>query len=672
MRLIIDYFKEEMFHDHDHSNLHHDHDHDHDHGHDHDHSHEAEMNRLGIAMLVIGAVMLLAAMLLKGIPALSLFLYIGAYIIIGGPVLLRAGHNISRGRIFDENFLMSIATIGAFAIGQYGEGVSVMLFYQIGEMFQDLALNRSRKSIAELMDIRPDFAVVKTEAGEERVNPEEVQIGQLILVRPGERIPLDGVVSQGNSILDVSALTGESMPKNVAPGDLVYSGSINKEGLLLVEVTKLFGESTVARILELVEEAGDRKAPTEKFITKFAAYYTPFVVFSALGIALIPPLLAGGVGFAEWLRRALIFLVVSCPCALVISIPLGFFGGIGAASKEGILVKGGNFLEALNNIDTVVFDKTGTLTKGVFKVTEIKSKGNLTEEELLRLAAHGESYSNHPIGKSIVEAYEATGFEEGQKIAGRIDKGKISSYEEIAGHGIKVTVDGKKLLLGNRKLVENAWEILSGGTVVHMEVDGEYAGYIKISDQIKPDSKKTIEKLKALGVGKTVMLTGDSQAEGQRVGKELGLDEVYAELLPQEKVEILEALEKKIKGKGRLIFVGDGINDAPVLIRAHVGVAMGGLGSDAAIEAADIVLMTDEPSKIIKGIEIAGRTRKIVWQNIIFAMGVKAIVLLLGAFGLATMWEAVFADVGVALLAILNAMRVKTSATAIGGRNRLS
>lgn len=637
MNLIIDYLKEEMLHDHDHTELHH-----------HDH---CQVNRLGLVLLGVGALMFFAAIIIKNPVSLSVGLYFAAYLIIGGPVLLRAGYNITKGKIFDENFLMSIATIGAFVIGQYAEGVSVMLFYQIGEMFQDLALDRSRKSIADLMDIRPDYAVVKTEEGEYRLDPDQVEIGQIIIVKPGERIPLDGTVVNGQSVLDVSALTGESLPKDVAPGDSVYSGSINKQGLLQIEVTKPFGESTVYRILELVEKAGERKAPTEKFITKFAKYYTPIVVFAAVAIALIPPLAMGGLGFGEWFRRALIFLVIACPCALVISIPLGFFGGIGGASTAGVLVKGGNFLEALNQLDTVVFDKTGTLTKGVFKVTKVESLGDLSEDELLKLAAHGESYSNHPIGKSIVEAYEAGG--------GEIDKDLIADYEEISGQGIRVEIGGRKVSLGNRKLIKDALEVHETGSIVHISLDGKYEGYIKISDEIKEDSKATIEKLKALGVGRTVMLTGDNQAEAQRVAEELGLDEVYAELLPHQKVEILEELEGKIKGKGKLLFAGDGINDAPVLARAHIGVAMGGLGSDAAIEAADIVLMTDEPSKIIEGIAIAKRTRKIVWQNIVFAMGVKLVVLVFGAFGMATMWEAVFADVGVALIAILNAMRVK-------------
>ena len=645
MNLIVDFLREEMKHEHGHDGLHH-------------HDHADGSKRMNFIMIGSGAVILLLAIVFRDLSVLSIALYFAAYFIIGGPVLLRAIRNISHGIIFDENFLMSLATVGALIIGQFGEAVSVMLFYQIGEIFQDLALERSRKSIAGLMDIRPDFAVIKTKDGENKVNPEEVEKGQTILVRPGERIPLDGVVTAGNSTLDTSAITGESLPKDVSPGDLVYSGAINEGGLLEIQVTKPFAESTVSRILELVEEAGERKAPTEKFITKFASYYTPFVVFSAAAIAVIPPILFSEAGFGDWFRRALIFLVIACPCALVISIPLGFFGGIGAASRQGILVKGGNYLEALNSLDTVVFDKTGTLTKGVFKVTEVKSAGKLTEGEILRLAAHGESYSNHPIGKSIIEAYAEShkSMASGEDI---INREIVKDYEEIAGNGIRATIEGRKLLVGNHKLVKGGPETENTGTIVFVGVDGEYAGFIRIADEIKEDSRLAVSGLRKAGIKKIVMLTGDRRAEGEKVGKQLGLDQVYAELLPQQKVEILETLEKQVEGKGKLLFAGDGINDAPVLARAHIGVAMGGLGSDAAIEAADIVLMTDEPSKLIKGIEIAGKTRRIVWQNIVFAMGVKAAVLALGALGMATMWEAVFADVGVALLAILNAMRVK-------------
>ncbi len=582
---------------------------------------------------------------------MELTVFLISYIISGGKIVLRALKNIIRGQVFDENFLMSIATIGAFFIGEYPEGVAVMLFFQVGELFQELAVNRSRKSISALMDIRPDFANLKVGDDLKRVSPEEVSIGDVILVKPGEKVPLDGNIVEGSSMVDTSALTGESVPREVEAGNDVLSGFINKNGVLTIEVTREFGESTVAKILDLVQNASSRKAPTENFITKFARYYTPVVVVIAVLLAIVPPLIVPGTTFSDWVYRALVFLVISCPCALVVSIPLGFFGGIGGASRSGVLVKGSNYLEALNNVETVIFDKTGTLTKGVFNVTEINPQNNFTKEELIEYAAYAESYSNHPIAISILKAYEK-----------EVDKNKIENYEEISGHGIKVKVEGKEILAGNIKLMSKDnikySKIETVGTVVHVSLNNVYAGYIVISDEVKEDSASAIKALKALGIKKTVMLTGDSKSVGEKVGRQLGLDEVYAELLPTEKVEKLELLDSQKSMKGKLVFVGDGINDAPVLARADIGIAMGGLGSDAAIEAADIVIMTDEPSKIATGIKIAKRTRKIVWQNIILAMLVKLIFLILGATGVASLWEAVFADVGVTVIAVMNAMRV--------------
>lgn len=620
---------------------------------------ERDINKLdGVATayverisLGLGAAIFVVALLVNFPFWLEFSLFLISYLLVGGKVILRALNNISRGQVFDENFLMSVASIGAFAIGEFPEGVSVMLFYQVGVFFQDMAVNRSRKSITALMDIRPDFANLKVDDEVRKVSPDEVGIGDQIIVKPGEKVPLDGKVIEGKSTLDTSALTGESLPRDVEAGNDVLSGSINKNGLLMVEVTKEFGESTITKILDLVQNASSKKAPTENFITKFARYYTPFIVFSAAALAFIPPLVVPGAIFSEWINRALVFLVVSCPCALVVSIPLSFFGGIGEASKNGILVKGSNYLEALSNVDTVVFDKTGTLTKGIFKVTSIMSNGSIPDTELLQYAAYAESYSNHPIALSIQKAYGK-----------EIDKNEFSDYEEIPGHGTKVKVKGKTILAGNTKLMN--WGSISYeesntfGTVVHLAIDGNYAGLIVISDEIKPDSQKTMKELKNSGVRNLVMLTGDSKPVGEKIGKDIGLDEVYTELLPHQKVEMLEMLDKKKTTKGKLVFVGDGINDAPVLARANVGVAMGGLGSDAAIEAADVVLMTDEPSMLVTAIRIAKRTRNIVWQNIIFALGVKGVILLLGAFGITTMWEAVFGDVGVAVIAILNAMRV--------------
>jgi len=611
---------------------------------------EQESNKSEIIRLAIGAIIFLIATAMKFPNSVELLLYLASYVLVGGEVVLGALRNIRRGQVFDENFLMSIATIGAFAIGEYPEGVAVMLFYQIGEMFQDLAVNRSRKSISALMDIRPDFANLKINDDIKKVEPEEVKIGDIIIVKPGEKVPLDGKIIEGNSMVDTAALTGESVPREVGVGDNILSGVINKNGLLAIKVEKEFGDSTVAKILDLVQNASSKKAPTENFITKFARYYTPAVVFSALALAIIPPLVIDGAIFSDWIYRALAFLVVSCPCALVVSIPLGFFGGIGGASKNGILVKGGNYLEALNDVEIVVFDKTGTLTKGIFKVTEIKPEKNISEDELIAYAAFAENYSNHPIATSILRAY-------GREIA----TDKVKNHEEISGHGVKVIAYGQEVLVGNYKLMnkENISynEVESIGTVVHVAVDKKYAGYIVISDEVKDDSAKAIKALKAIGIKKTVMLTGDNKTVGAKIAKELGLDEVYAELLPDQKVEKLELLYKEKSAKGKIVFVGDGINDAPVLARADIGIAMGGVGSDAAIEAADVVIMTDEPSKIASAIKIAKKTRSIVMQNIVFALGVKLVILVLVAFGMGTMWEAVFGDVGVALIAVLNAMR---------------
>jgi Cd2+/Zn2+-exporting ATPase len=607
--------------------------------------------------LILGMVLFVLELVFDQLPSITVVpfarfaVFLAAYLLVGGEVLVKAIRNITRGEIFDENFLMSIATIGAFAIGEYPEGAAVMIFYQIGEAFQNYAVGRSRKSISALMDIRPDYANLKTAAGLERVSPEAVRVGDLIVVKPGEKIPLDGVVVEGFSALDTSALSGESLPRDVERGSAVLSGSINKSGLLTIEVNKAFGESTVSKILYLVQNAGNKKSVTENFITKFARYYTPAVVFSAAALAFLPPLLIPGASFAEWINRALVFLVVSCPCALVISIPLSFFGGIGGASRNGILIKGSNYLEALTQVDTVVFDKTGTLTKGVFSVTKIVPAGNITEETLLYYAAHAESASNHPIALSIRNAYKK-----------EIDHGTIGAYEEIAGKGVCVRVGEDTVLAGNARFFEAAGIALPPaeelGTLVYLAVNGGYAGYIVISDELKADSRRAVEELRAIGVKRIAMFTGDSKAVGEGIAKQLGLDRVYAELLPHQKVEYLEALEQDRSGSGKLVFVGDGINDAPVLARSDVGIAMGGIGSDAAIEAADVVLMTDEPSKIAGAVRIARRTRNIVWQNIVFALSIKGLILVLGALGMATMWEAVFGDVGVALIAVLNAMRV--------------
>lgn len=611
---------------------------------------DEEGHKKEIVELVIGGTLFVVGLIFKFQNWLELTIFLISYIIVGRKVVLSAIKGIVRGQVFSEHFLMSVATIGAFFVGEYPEGVAVMLFYLVGELFEDMAVDNSRKSISELMDIRPDYANLQVGEELKKVSPDEVNIGNKIVVKPGEKIPLDGKVIEGTSMVDTAALTGESVPRELKPGSDALSGFVNKNGVLTIEVTKGFGESTVSKILDLVQNASNKKAPTEKFITKFARYYTPVVVFGALALAIIPPLVIPGASFSDWIYRGLVFLVVSCPCALVLSIPLGFLGGIGGASKKGILVKGGNYLEALNNVEAVVFDKTGTLTKGVFKVTKAISENGYTEDELIKYAAYAESYSNHPIALSIIAAYHA-----------EIDKDKIENYQEIAGHGIKVNVNGKEVLVGNTKLMisENIQytDVDTLGTVVHVAIDKKYAGSIIISDEVKEDSAKTIKELKALGVRKTVMLTGDLKKVADNIGKELGLDKVYSELLPADKVEKVESLEAQKSHKGKIVFVGDGINDAPVLARADIGIAMGGLGSDAAIEAADVVIMTDEPHKVASAIKIAKRTRNIVSQNIVFALGVKAIFLVLGALGLASMWAAVFADMGVALIAVVNAMR---------------
>ncbi len=601
----------------------------------------------------IGIPLYIIAIVFSFSPLVEFGLFFLSFVLIGSEVLLRALRNLSEGKVFDENFLMSIATIGAFAIGQYAEGVAVMLFYQVGEYFQSLAVNHSRKSISSLMEIRPDFANLIQDETTISVDPDQILVGDFILVKPGEKVPLDGVVESGQSMLDTSAITGESVPRKVTVGDEILSGTINQSGVLTIKVTKVFGESTVSKILELVENAHHLKAPTENFITKFAKVYTPIVVFLALGLAVIPPLLNQGT-FNDWIYRALVFLVVSCPCALVISIPLGFFGGIGGASKEGILMKGSQYLEALNQIHTVVFDKTGTLTKGVFQVTNVYSVPGLTKEEFIEYGALAESYSTHPIAKSIVNAYGKN-----------IDESLIKDYEEISGEGIQATIKGRKVLLGNKNYISKETLIPSTlnenkdmGTKIYMSIDGEFSGYLVISDEIKEDSKLAIDSLRKIGVKRLIMLTGDLETVALEVASHLKLDGYYAELLPHQKVEKMEELKKNHSEKGKLVFVGDGINDAPVLALADIGIAMGGLGSDAAIEAADVVIMNDEPSKIVTAIKVARRTRTIVWQNIFFAFGVKAIVLVLGAGGLATMWEAVFADVGVTIIAVFNAMRV--------------
>lgn len=627
-----------------------------------------------IIRLAIGGVLFVAAVLMPAEPyLLKLAVYLAAYLEIGYKVLWKAVRNISRGKVFDENFLMAIASVGAFATGEFPEAVAVMLFYQVGELFEDYAVGKSRKSITELMNIRPDYANLKVDGADtKKVDPDEVKIGDIIVVRPGEKVPLDGIVLSGSSMLDTAALTGESVPRSIREGEEILSGCINQSGLLEVKVTKEFGESTVSKILELVENASSQKAKMENFITRFAAVYTPAVVGAAVVLALLPPILIGsgivggaggaevagaagfsGVLFKDWLYRALNFLVVSCPCALVISVPLSFFGGIGGASKIGLLVKGSNYLEAAAHTEFVVMDKTGTLTKGVFEVESVKTAGDMSEDEILRYGAYAEANSGHPISVSIREAFET-------RSGKKIDKSQIGDVTEIAGHGIAAVVGGHKVLAGNGKLMKREGisyeECETPGTVVHIAVDGKYEGCVTIADQIKEDAAAAISGLKARGI-KTVMLTGDSKAVAEAVGRRLGIDEVHAELLPEDKVAEVEKLLAAKSPKGKLMFVGDGINDAPVLARADVGAAMGGLGSDAAIEAADVVIMTDEPSKLLSLMDIARKTLGIAKQNVVFALAVKLIVLVLSALGLVNMWAAVFADVGVSIIAIINAMR---------------
>ncbi len=613
---------------------------------------KSDIDKKDLAKLIVGSIVYIFGIYQTATGFENQFsdlLFIVAYIIVGGEVLLKAIKNIIKGRMFDENFLMSVATVGALAIGEFPEAVGVMLFYQIGEFLQGMAVGKSRKSISALMEIRPDYANLKVGSQIKVISPEEVSVGDVIVVKPGEKVPLDGVVLDGMSMVDTSALTGESVLREVSKGDAILSGVINKNALLTIKVSKEFSESTVAKILDLVENASSKKSKTENFITKFSKYYTPIVVISALLIAVIPPIIIPDALFSDWLYRGLIFLVVSCPCALVLSIPLSFFSGIGFASKNGILIKGSNYLEALRSVDTVVFDKTGTLTKGVFKVTKVNPVG-ISEEKLLEYAAFAEANSNHPIAKSILSYYDE-----------KIDLDKIVSYEEIAAYGIKISYNNEHILAGNEKLMkkENIFysQAKEVGTVVYISVNQVYRGYIVISDEIKDDSIEAIKQLKSIGIKEIVMLTGDNDKVASSIAKELGVDKVYSNLLPGDKVDKLEEIYKGKSEKEKVIFVGDGINDAPVLARADVGIAMGALGSDAAIEAADVVLMTDEPIKIAKAIQIASKTNKIVWQNIIFALGVKIIVLILGAGGVATMWEAIFADVGVALIAVLNAMR---------------
>lgn len=607
-----------------------------------------------VKRIIIGGAIFLGAILIKTDNTwLELALYLSSYIIVGGDVVLRALKNVAKGQVFDENFLMSVATIGAFFIGEYPEGVAVMLFYLVGETFQSYAVDKSRKSIASLMDIRPDYANVKQGNDLVKMDPDEVNIGDIIVIKAGEKIPFDARVVEGSSMIDTSALTGESVPREVSVGQEILSGCININGLITAEVTKEYGESTVSKILDLVENASSKKSKSEQFITRFARYYTPIVVIIAVFLAVIPPLIIKGATFSDWIYRALSFLVVSCPCALVISIPLSFFGGIGGASRSGILVKDSNYLEALAQTEVVVFDKTGTLTKGVFNVNEVHAL-RISQDELLELTAYAESYSNHPISLSLKRAYGK-----------EIDSKQITDVEEISGHGVKARVFGQVISAGNIRLMESLGisydnEELAG-TVVHVAIDGAYAGYIIIADEVKEDSAQAIKELKEAHIKQTVMLTGDTKIVGEKVGKELGIDTVYTELLPGDKVEKLEELFNQKSSKGKLAFVGDGINDAPVLARADIGIAMGGLGSDAAIEAADIVIMNDEPSKIATAMKIAKKTLRIAHQNIVFSLAIKIAVLLLSAFGLSTLWEAVFADVGVTVIAILNAFRVLKS-----------
>ena len=609
------------------------------------------MKKRGIKIIISAILFVLALVIPFSNEWINNGLFIISYLVVGCEILKKAVRNIFRGKVFDENFLMAVATIGAFAIGEFPEAVAVMLFYQVGELFQSYAVDKSRKSISSLMDIRPDYANIEKDGKIEKVDPDEVKIGDIIIVKTGEKIPLDGVVVEGTSSLDTMALTGESVPRVVKTEDEVLSGCINKDGLLKIRVTKEFGESTVSKILDLVENASSKKSKSENFITKFAKYYTPTVVIIVVLLAFIPPIILKDFNtFSVWLYRALSFLVVSCPCALVISIPLSFFGGIGGASKMGILIKGSNYLEALANTETVVFDKTGTLTEGIFEVQDIYAEG-IEKDELLRIVAHAENYSNHPIAKSVKKAYNK-----------EIDENIIKNPQELSGKGIWARIDEKDILVGNEKLMleekidfKKCDEV---GTILYVAIDKKYVGYVLIADKIKQDSSKTIRELKAMNIKETVMLTGDKKEVGEYVAKKLNMDKVYTELLPDGKVEKVEELLKQKSEKGKLVFVGDGINDAPVLTISDIGVAMGGLGSDAAIEAADIVIMTDETSKISKAINLSKKTMRIVHENIIFAIFVKIAVLVLTAFGASTMWEAVFADVGVSVIAIINALRM--------------
>ena len=651
------------------------HHHEHDHGeecgcggHHHDHEHEEikpkkvekpkekkEINK-DLIKIIIGVIVYafgIYEMAVGNTGTFGVVVFLAAYILIGGDVLLKAAKNLFRGQVMDENFLMSIATIGAIAIGEHSEAVGVMLFYKIGEYLQQKAVGQSRKSISALMEIKAEFANLVQNGKIIQVDPEDVEVGDIIAVKPGEKVPLDGIVTDGEAMLDTSAITGESVLRSVKAGEEVISGTINTNALIYIKVTKEYGESTVAKILDMVENAGSRKSQTENFISKFCRYYTPIVVGLALAVAFIPPLIIEGAVFKDWLYRGLIFLVVSCPCALVLSIPLNFFGGIGSASKNGVLIKGSNYLEALRKVNTVVLDKTGTITKGVFKVTEINPNG-VSEEELLKYAAAAEANSNHPIAKSIMDSYN-------EKYSEEVKLNEIDKYEEIAAHGIKAIYNGKTILAGSSKLLDSEnidyEKIEESGTTVYVAVDGKFAGYIIISDEVKEDSKKAIEDMRKVGITNVIMLTGDNESAAAKIAKEVGVDRYYSGLLPNQKVEILEEISNDNRN-GNTAFIGDGINDAPVLARADVGIAMGGVGSDAAIEASDIVFMTDELSKLPIAKRISEKTNKIVWQNIVFAMGVKIIVMLMSTGGIANMWEAIFADVGVALIAVLNAMRI--------------
>ena len=600
-------------------------------------------------IIIISAILFAIALFVKMNQTLQLILMLVAYILLGKDTVLKAVKNVEKGDFFDENFLMTIATLGAIIIGEYPEAVAVMLFYEIGELFQSYAINKSRKSIADMMDIKPEYANVIRDNKSQKVDPDEVKIDEIIEIKPGERVPLDAIIVKGETTLDTSALTGESVPVEVREGATILSGCININALILAKVTKEYFDSTVNKVLDLVENAASKKSTSERLITRFAKIYTPIVIGLAILLAILPPVISGEYNFRLWIFRALSFLVVSCPCAFVISIPLSFFSGIGAASRAGVLIKGGNYLEALSKVDTVVLDKTGTLTKGVFNVQKvIVIDKNIKEDEFISLVAMAESGSNHPISKSIQKYYNK-----------EIDTNSINSIKEISGKGIEAVINNKKILVGNEKLIDVPNDIIINdiGTILYVEIENKFAGYIVISDEIKKDAKKAIKGLKDIGIKKSIMLTGDVEKVAKKVGKELGLDEIYSNLLPQDKVSKFEDIIKNKNSKGNVVFVGDGINDAPVLARADVGIAMGAMGSDAAIEAADVVIMTDEPSKIVTAIKSSKKTMKIAMQNIILAFGVKAIALILSALGIADMWMAVFADTGVTILAVLNSFR---------------